>query len=524
MMFFLSVISISFLGLVLNTHVSYGQSTGWSSPARISAKGQTSWFPDVAVDPAGTVHIVWSSGIVDYDLVMHAAFLKDGTEQDPIEIRAMYKTGGEATRPTLFADKNGILHLTFRDTRVYYSQVNESQAHSAKYWNTDHIISEGYFSQTAIDSKGRIHYIFTRNVITGACQICFHVFYIWSNDNGNTWSDEIDISRGPLGAAKPQMIIDKNDNLLVVWEAGIGGSYGQLTDTDPTDVMYTSSLDNGATWGTPIQLNPGDMVAKCIAMGMDGNGKLIVVWGNINDDSIFYQTSSDLGKGWSLPLRLPGVLGEWSEYHSRLDDYTMAVDSAGNVHLVFVGRIDKQVSNPVEGDAKVQIGKETPTPTPTAVVVDGRARLSVIHMVWDGKSWDQPEVLTSYIGDVPEWPRIAVGLGNELHVVWFVRAENDIWKGGGDYTVWYSSKLVNAPRFTPAAYPTIIPLKTEEVVQKIIDTPTVTPVMELPQNFQVSTGRLVYKEMDYLSVAAYSTLPVVFIVAIAVLITRRMRR
>jgi len=524
LMFFLSVISISFLGLALTTRVSFGQGTGWSLPERISAKGQTSWFPDVAVDPAGTVHIVWSSGILDYDLVMHVAFLTNGTKEDPIEIRAQYKTGGEATRPTLLADKNGILHLTFRDTQVYYSQVNASQAHSAKYWIPDHTISEGYFSQEVIDSKGRIHYIFTRNVITGACLVCYHVFYVWSDNEGESWSDEIDISKGPLGAAKPQIILDKNDNLHIVWEAGIGGGYGQLSDTDPTDVMYASSLDNGKTWGTPLQLNPGDMVAKNIAIGMDGNGKLIVVWWNINDDSILYQTSADLGKVWSVPIRLPGVLGVWSEYHSRLDDYAMAVDAAGNVHLVFVGKIDEQslITEPTE--TKNLSGNETPTPTATAVAFDGRARLSVLHMVWDGKSWDKPEVLASYVGDVPEWPRIAVGLGNQLNVVWFVRAENDIWKGGGDYTVWYSSKLVDAPRFTPAAYPTIVPLKTEEVTQKLIETPTITPVMDLPPNVQVATGRLVYKEMDYLSVAAFSTLPVVFIVAMVVLISRRLRR
>ena len=533
LVFLLSAFVLALLSLALTPHASYGQSSGWSSPSRISAKGQTSWFPDVAVDSAGTVHIVWSSGILDYDLVFHTAFLRDGTKLDPLEIRAMYKTGGEATRPTLFADKWGFLHMTFRDTQVYYSQVNAFQAHSAKYWNVDTSISEGYFSRVAVDSKGRIHYIFTRNVITGACQVCYHVFYIWSEDGGVTWSVETDVSRGPLGAAKPQIVIDQNDNLHVVWEAGIGGSYGQLTDTDPTQVMYAGSYDNGETWETPLQLNPSDMITKSITMGIDSKARLIVVWWNINDDAVFYQISTDLGKDWSLPLRLPGVLGIWSEYHSRLDDYAIAMDSAGNVHLVFVGRLDDRVeataisSTP---DVKTPTPTPTRTPTPTATPMgpkptpDLRMRLSVLHMTWNGETWSRPDVLASYVGDAPEWPRIAVGLGNQLHVVWFVRAEKDIWKGGGDYTVWYSSKTINAPMLTPAAYPTVIPVETKEVIQQLVDTPTATPVMEMPENVQQSTGKLVYKEMDYLSVAAFSTLPVVFFVGIFVLISRKLRR
>jgi hypothetical protein len=532
-LFFFTALGLGFLGLVLTPRVSYGQSSGWTSPNRLSSQGQTSWFPDVAVDTMGTVHIVWSSGVLDYDLVIHTSFFRNGSQVDPIEIRAMYKTGGEVTRPTLFVDGKGMLHMAFRDTHVYYSQVNPSRAHFAKYWDADHQISEGYFSRVVVDSKGRIHYIFTRNVITGACQICYHVFYLYSDDNGMTWSDETDISRGPLGAAKPQIILDKNDNLHIVWEAGIGGSYGQLSDTDPTQVMYVASYDNGTSWETPLQLNPSTMVAKSITLGLDGEGKLVVVWWNINDDGVFYQVSNNLGKAWSLPVRLPGVLGYWSEYHSRLDDYAMAADSTGNLHLVLVGRLDERVeSTPVSitQDAKTPTATSTQTPIPTSTPTglqptpDLRMRLSVLHVTWNRETWSKPDVIESYVGDGPEWPRIAVGLGNQLHVVWFVRDEKDIWKGGGDYTVWYSSKTISAPRYTPAVYPTLEPTETVEVTQQVLETATVTPVMELPENVSVSTGKLVYKEMDYISVAAFSVIPVFVIVVIFILITRKLRR
>ena len=521
--FLIGIIALCLLvtGLALSPQLTYGQFSGWASPERISTRGQTSWFPDVAVDPAGTTHIVWSSGFLDYDLVYHTAFLNDGTKQDPIEIRAQYQTGGEATRPTLFADKTGILHLTFRDTQVYYSQVNASQAHSSKHWSPDYPISEGYFSEVAVDSKGKIHFIFTRNVISGACQVCYHVFYVSSEDNGTTWSDEIDISGGTSGSAKPQIIIDKKDNVHVVWESGIGGGYGQLSDTDPTDVMYVSSYDNGKTWGTPLQLNPSDMIAKSIAIQMDGRSHLIVVWWDINDDSIYYQTSANLGVNWSLPYRIPNVLGTWAEYHSKLDDYAMDVDSTGNVHLVFVGRYDL-TPIPIDETEEAK-AKQTPTPSATPIPVDGRARLNVFHMVWDGLDWGDEEAIESYVGDVPEWPRIAVGLGNKLNVVWFVRAEKDIWKGGGEYAVWYSTKTIASTKYTPAAYPTIVSQPTTSPTLPVVETATITPVMELPENVQVKTGELVYKEMDYMQVAGLSILPVVLLVVVLFFINRKFR-
>ena len=509
------------LSLTMVSEISFGQGSVWSNPIRLSAKGQTSWFPDVKVDRSGTVHIVWASGFAEYAVIYHSAFHQDGTQEEPLEIRALYQYSGEVTRPTLFADAKGFLHMTYRDTQVYYSNVNASQAHSTRAWSPDKLISEGYFSEVQMDSKGRLHYIFTRNVITGSCPICYHIFYIWSDDGGVTWSKEADISRGPLGAAKPQLLIDKNDNLHLVYETGIGGSYGQLSDTDPTQVMYMSSYDNGLTWELPVQLNPFDMIAKNVTIGLDGNNRLVVVWGSTVDDSIFYQTSTNFGLSWSLPIRLPGVIGIWSEYHSRLDNYSMEVDSAGNLHLVLIGRIFKQAT-PTATNATPAV--RTPTPDRNIPTPDGKTRLSVIHVTWDGRAWFEPETLVTYIGDAPEWPRIAVGLGNQLNVVWFVRAEKDIWAGGGDYTVWYSTKTINVRKLTPAVYPTVKPIQSTEVVQEVVVTPTPTLEMDVPEVVQEPSWKLVYKEMDYLSVAVLSALPVVFFVGLFALIARKLRR
>lgn len=531
-------IVIFFLGGIFITFhvphlVALGQQSGWSTPELLSLKGTTSWFPDLAVDPAGNVHIVWGSGLIPYDLVVYTNNnTPDHTFRPPLEIQALVSEG-EATRPTLFASPDGILHATFRDTIVYYSQVHALNAYSARTWKERFRISEGYFSDVAVDSKGVVHLVFTRNVVSSFCLVCYHTYYLRSFDGGNTWSEEIDISLGPLGSAKPQILVDHKDNIHVVWESGIGGGYGQLSDTEPTQVFYVASYDNGETWERPIQLNPTEMVAKFITIGLDSRNRIVVVWMDANDDSIYFQISNVEKPSWSVPLKIPEVRGIWSKHHGRLDDYTMASDSAGNVHLVMVGWVYEKDGEellektiPTEGVSLIK----TPTITPTALGVQPKTQLSLLHLVWNGVTWSKPEIIAEYEGDVPEWPRISVGLGNQLHVVWFVRAERDIWKGGGDYTVWYSKKVVNAPSYSPAVLPTVNPTSTSspDFAQNLLpeyrytDTPVIPPFVKNAD--PMPDEKLVYKEMDYIEIAIISTVPVIFFVFLFFLISRKIRR
>ncbi len=91
-------------------------------------------------------------------------------------------------------------------------------------------------------------------------------------------------------------------------------------------------------------------------------------------------------------------------------------DSSGNLHLAAVARVTKE-----------------------------QKELDIVDLVWNGSEWMVPDVITTYDGDVPEWPRIAVNKGNQLNVVWFVRDEAHIWESDkGHYRVWYSNGLAEA--------------------------------------------------------------------------------
>ncbi len=405
------------------------QDRSWSMPVALGAY----WFPDVAVDGSGRVHAVWSSGADGFDTVMYAAN-SAGNWSRPVDIAAMRQIAGgsEASRPALLMDDRNVLQLTYRDTTVYYNQAPAGGAGVPVYWRAPLAIDEGYFSRMVQDRQGVLHLIFTQNVQTEGCRVCYHVFYMRSSDDGLVWSDPIDISVQLTGAAKPQLIVDAQDNLHVVWESGYGGSYGQLTD--PTTVMYAASYDGGDSWTRPVQLDPTRgastaAMARNVTIAEDGNGHLVAVWWAIPEDVVYYQLSRNAGLTWSLPAPVPNVLGIWALYQSRLDSYATAVDSAGRVHLVMAGR---------------------------RILEQSSAEL--LHLIWDGSSWSPPAVIVNYERDMPEWPRIAVGLGNQLHVVWFVRdAESLFNSDAGNYQVWYASSTTNSPAIAPVAVPAIPP-------------------------------------------------------------------
>jgi hypothetical protein len=499
-----SLLGILAIGIFASTGVSFGQQNTWSEPV-LMGRG---WFPTIAADITGRVHLAWSSTMTidqstsaqgdeyaGYDVVMYASTM-DGVDWDGnYDIAARKQSAGsEVTRPSFFADMQGVLHMTFRDSTIYYSQAPVDQASIARLWSSPYPISVdqvAYFSDVKVDSQGVVHAVFTENVLTPSCPICFRIYYRQSTDNGNNWSIRSDISNLPTGAAKPQLLVDDNDNLHLVWEAGRGGATGQLTD--PTTVMYSASNDGGKTWRRALEFAVPDGRAKNITIGQDGRGNLVVAWLALPDELIYYQVSTNRGSTWSDPEPISNVYGGWRTYNARLDDYHMATDSAGNIHMVMVGRMSE---------------------------VD--EALHVLLLTWNGFSWSRPASITSMVGDVPEWPRIAVSNGNVLNVTWFVRDEEHIFDSDqGEYYVWYSRGMSSAPAVEPVLLPTATHTPISETTP-VLPSPTPEPPDPSLGLTPIATdlSSTIYSEIDEMKTIAASLIPAAIIILLVVAFIR----
>ncbi|MBI1295455.1 hypothetical protein GC175_10925 [bacterium] len=491
--------------LAATSSISSAQTTGWTTPIPLSPPDANAWFPDVSVDAAGTVHVAWAGGIEGFDTVWYTNSADGDTWQPPNDIAAYPQIGiaSIASRPALLVDHDNMVHLTSSNDSVYHTMARADLAYSASSWTSPTKLNgenTAYFTRSAVDSEGRVHLVITENLRNLECENCYHIYYRQSDDGGFSWTDALDVSVLPTGAAKPQLLVDAQDNVHLVWEAGLGGGLGQLSD--PTQVMYAVSYNRGESWSLPVEVakqnNPAPpTMTKNIALGFDKNNVLVAVWTSLPDDTHYFQISADFGRSWSSPQPLRGLLSTWGVYVSRLDTSSMARDSAGNLHLVLAGRqLPEQRS------------------------------ISIFHLTWDGIGWSNPTAVTTLEGDVPEWPRLAIGQGNQLHAVWFVRDEEHVWdSANGNYRVWYARTTAIAPSIAavpwPTATPTVEPMPTSAP-------PTPTPSYVEPtlaaQPVEMASMAAIQTEVDEVWIIAKSIAPtLVLFMGIAVVIVLRRR-
>jgi hypothetical protein len=327
----------------------------------------------------------------------------------------------------------------FGEERIYFKQAPIEAAWSADSWSAPRLISGGgsYYADIVVDSQGIIHIIYNSNVLVevGDLQLPSEdIFYRHSADGGQTWSSPLNLSKSQTACTRPQMEVDERDTIYVVWDEVVE----RTGRGESAYSRYVSSSDGGGSWSEPVTFSYPEADNAQITVAGDGRDGVLVVWRSVSRDEIYYAWSSDGGASWSAPATIPGIFARpWA---SHFDMYDMATDSGGHIHLVVVGR-----DSPEEES------------------------LRVYHLEWDGTSWLSPTAIYWGTG-FPEYPKVVIARGNQLHVAWFVR--ETLWEGG-NHEVWYSRSQTSSPPQTPVPPPTLLPTPMPQPSPTA--TPTATP-------------------------------------------------
>lgn len=454
------------------------------------------WFPDVAVDGRGDVHLIWSGGhcspIYKKPCLMYW-HQRDGVWQPAYDVFLDQGAGQSAIRAAIAADRLGRLHLVYLKDFQYivYQRVWGSHANSALAWSEPRRLSgfgHAYFPDIAIGPDGTLHAVWTEsagNKPSPDCPLgdCADIFYRQSTDGGIRWSPPVNLSRSEVGTMKVHVLADGLGRVHVFWEEG-----GDRWVSDrPVGVAYALSTDGGQTWSVPQVFTHTEGFPRQMMLGVDGQGQIVAIWRLVPGDGIYYQVSLD-GRQWSAPQRIPGI---WPvEGTAVFDDYDVAGDSQGHLHFVVSGR-----NSPIGPQA-------------------------IFHLEWDGNGWLAPEQVSPYEG-YPEFPRIAVGLGNTLHVAWYSKQ----WPGyeeGQEMRLWYSTRSIPAPAWTPAPMPT--PTETPPPpTRSPFPTPTPFPTVP-PDAVRPFNPATLYTEGDEVTGLLLSLLPVAVLIGLVAVISRARRR
>lgn len=470
----------------------YAQGPCWSTSSRLSIPlSDWGWFPDVAVDGRGGVHVIWQAGQcstqLDKPCLMYSTRLADGS-WSTYDVFVDKGAGQSAIRSATAVSTDNRLHLVYlRDfTAIDYQQVSVEGATGAQAWTKPHQISglgHAYFPDIAIDSHGNIHAVWTEaagNPPSSVCPTgdCSDVFYRRSTDGGGKWSPIVNLSRSAVGTMKVHVRIDPSDRIHVFWEEG-----GDRWVTDqPVGVAYALSLDGGTSWSAPVTFTYANDVPRQITVGIGGKGQILAIWRPMHGDTVFYQISSD-GLSWSPPRAIPGFYA--TKTFGVFDVYDAATDSLGAVHVVAAGR----------GWAS---GEQ-----------------AIFHLEWDGQTWSKPEQVSPY-GGYPEFPRLAISEGNKLHVAWYTKQLVG-YEEGQEMQVWYSECQTSAPAEASALLPTKVPVATLQPSPTPLPVPTTWPTV-VPGNSGIPNADALYTEGDEVTHLLIAVAPLAIITAVVIVV------
>jgi hypothetical protein len=326
----------------------------------------------------------------------------------------------------------------------------------------------------ATDSQGNIFIVWAEDLISVQ-----EIMLLKSTDEGVTWihSDtdfNISYDGAPANDAfDPDIAIDHNDNIFVVWH--------QRPASDTSEIHISISTDAGNTWsGTSgdryISYESGQ-IASNPSIAISPNNDIYVVWdepatqGNSATYRILYGKSTDGGATFnseaadqpiSTEIRFSG-------------DAIVVVDDSNRVHVTWEASLDSVSTfiydifysgstdggatwsglagpqfvdyGPDDGSSAHNHGMGITSGGCLVVVWDEEPITYVQNEVWasysfdGGVTWtgnDEPERIS--FPDVPDprgayRPDIVAGAGDTLHAVWSESAEPS---GGNYYDIHYS--------------------------------------------------------------------------------------
>jgi len=189
----------------------------WSEPVTVSP-GPDGWFPDIAADDRGRVHVVWQGSFPD---VAAAVALPTGGESGQLsakDVSALYYAHsdgrswsrprdialiapeGHALRSSLAVDGADRLHLIYKglgrlvpdalgQEDLWHTAVSGDRGDQLSAWQPPARLTrarQGYYADMAVDSRGVVHAIWTESA-----RESWGIYYAHSADGGATWSRRV---------------------------------------------------------------------------------------------------------------------------------------------------------------------------------------------------------------------------------------------------------------------------------------------------------------------------------------------
>lgn len=356
-----------------------GGNIQWSKETVLAEIGDLdpqTFFPVIAADPYGSVHVFWTEGQAIYYL------RKDPTGWTS-KVDVVWSGERTIQSPSVAIDQQGRLHLAWQVFgEIYHKSVPAWQAGDLHRWGPDELLGQyGGGSQPlriAVDPQNRLHILFADWFGLPGVTRRGNVYHFQSEDGGKTWSDFEQISS--LGedelATDPRMAFSPDGKVHIAW-----GQMNPRLNGLQQGVFYARLSEEGQLEIPPVQLaqreaNDKWLMAINIAARSD---EVNAIWVCGEQATRCQAWSNDGGETWSRPQRVFDKLIGLSGWDA------LVVDGAGGLYWLTVLRYPQALH----------------------------------YSYWQGTRWQDPPVAgpTDEFVKLGENVMAVVGLGNQVHVV-----------------------------------------------------------------------------------------------------------
>jgi len=282
----------------------------WSPPVNVSSTSRESQNVALATGLDGTVYAVWQEQYSSSTTILYFSLLRDGSWSFPVPFYA-------GKGPSLAVSPGGDVHLVYANefggnNEIYYSNwLGDHWAAAVNVSNTP--LGDSAHPAVAVKSDGRLVVVWTET-LEGQSRI----YYAWQN--GGLWSNYL--VSASWGGESPDVAVERGDRAWVTWQV-LEGRQRQI---------YAASGDGEHEWGEAQNISSptGADSSKSEIVGVPSLGAFLVWQGStISGTQIYYSDNKPFGDWWEEPRNVSQTLGLASEP-------SIAVDEAGNIHLVWV--------------------------------------------------------------------------------------------------------------------------------------------------------------------------------------------
>src|SRR5882724_9919625 len=317
------IVAIVILGLAALCAPASSQQ--FSTPKNVSNNSDFSFTPQLAVDLGGNIYVVWEDDTDTNSNILFSRSTDGGVTFSAA--KSLSNTSGSSFNPRIAVDAGGSMNVVWQDSPDFFGTSNVFFSGSA---------DGGLTFSTPINLSASM-----TSAFYSMPQIAAHaanISVVWESDTGNlaawfsgssnggaTFSAPKMLSTNTGGSIDPQIAVDKNGAINVVWEDDTAGH---------SDISFSRSADNGANFSLPLNLsNPlGNALANSNSprIAVDLAGHLNVVWANDSPGNfeIFLGRSTDGGVNFSGPKNISNSSGFSSHP-------VIALDAGGSINVVW---------------------------------------------------------------------------------------------------------------------------------------------------------------------------------------------